>query len=194
MLRVLLAISTVTATGLALILALVLQDPQVSTIEIDRDRTALAAEISTTQAESERYTSSLLKSLIELRLAIIRNTLAMLDQKRASLIRRIALNYRIGSQPAHEASDQELNIILEDLSQAEKKVAASRLEAAKYSGGLVQAMALLKAETDEMSVSQLRLKFYSAKYGIPMLLPNLPDESKTPTQPPGKIVRDRDAL
>ena len=86
MLRVLLAISTIIATGLALILAVVLQDPQVSTIEIDRDRTALAAEISTTQAESEKYPPSLLKSLIEVRLAITQNTLAMLDQKRASVI------------------------------------------------------------------------------------------------------------
>jgi hypothetical protein len=163
MLRVLLAISTIIATGLALILAVVLQDPQVSTLEIDRDRTALAAEISTTLAGSEKYGPGLLKSLIEVRLAITRNTLAMLDQKRASFIRRIALNYRIDSQPVREASDQELNIILEDLSQAEKKAAASKLEAARYTGGLVQAMALMNAETDEMSVSQLRLKFYSAK-------------------------------
>lgn len=175
-------------------LAVVLQDPQVSTIEIDRDRTALAAEIATTEAESEKYSPSLLKSLIEVRLAIIRTTLAMLDQKRASAIRRIALNYRIDGQPVHEASDQELNAILEDLSQAEKKAAASKLEAARYTGGLVQAMAFMKAETDEMSVSQLRLKFYSAKHGIPMSLPSLPENSKPSAQPPGKIVKDRDAL
>jgi len=192
--RVLLAISIIIATGLALILAVVLQDPQVSTIEIDRDRTALAAEISTTQAESEKYSPSLLKSLIEVRSAIIRNTLAMLDQKRASAIRRIALNYRLDGQLVHEASDQELNVILEDLSQAEKKAAASKLEAARYTGGLVQAMAFMKAEMDEMSVSQLQLKFYSAKHGIPMPLPSLPENSKTPAQPPGKIVKDREAL
>jgi hypothetical protein len=194
MLRVLLAISTIIAIGLAVILAAILQDPQVSTLEIDRDRVALAAEISTTQAESEKYAQSLLKSLIEVRLAITRNTLAMLDQKRASFIRRIALSYRIDSQPVREASGQELNIILEDLAQAEKKAAASKLEAARYTGGLVQAMALMKAETDEMSVSQLRLKFYSAKHGIPVPLPNLPENSATPAQPPGKIVKDREAL
>ena len=85
-------------------------------------------------------------------------------------------------------------MILEDLSQAEKKAAASKLEAARYAGGLVQALALMKVETDEMSVSQLRLKFYSAKHGIPMPLPNLPENSKTPAQPPGKIVKDREAL
>jgi hypothetical protein len=192
--RVLLAISTITATGLALILAAVLQDPQVSTIEIDRDRTALAAEIATTQTESEKYTSGLLKSMIEVRLAITRNTLAMLDQKRESFIRRIGLSYRVDGQPVHEASEQELDIIIGDLSQAEKRADASKLEAARYAGGLVQAMALVKAETDEMSVSQLRLKFYSAKHGIPIPLPNLPENSKTPELPPGKVVKDREAL
>jgi hypothetical protein len=194
MLRVLLAISMAVTACLVAILAVFLQEPQVSTLEIDRDRSALASEISATQAESEKYESGLIKSLIEVRLATERNTLAMLDQKRASLIRRIALNYRVDGQTLHEASDQELNMILEDLSQAEKKATASKVEAERYTGGLVQAIALMKAETDEMSVSQLRLKFYSAKHGIPMPLPDLSENSKPPAKPPGKIVKDREAL
>src|SRR5258708_34712111 len=157
MLRFLLAISVFIIAALAVILAVVLQEPQVSTIEIDRDRAALTSEISATQVESEQYGPGLLKSLIEVRLAITRNTLAMLDQKRVSFVRRIALNYRLDGQPFPEASDQELNMILEDLLQAEKKAASSKLEAARYTGGVVQGMALIKAETDEMSVSQLRL-------------------------------------
>lgn len=146
------------------------------------------------QEESEKYGQGLLRSLIEVRLAIARNTLAMLDQKRASFVRRITLDYRLDGRPVHDASDQELNMILEELSQAEKKAAASKLEAARYSGGLAQAMSLLKAETDELSVSQLRLKFYSAKHGIPMPLPTLTENSSKPTLPPGKVVKDRDAL
>jgi hypothetical protein len=194
MLRVLLAISMAVTGCLAVVLAVVLQEPQVSTIEIDRDRSALASDISTTQAEGDKYASGLIKSLIEVRLATERNTLAMLDQKRASLIRRIALSYHIDGQAIHEASDQELNLILDDLSQAEKKAAASKLEAERYTGGLLQSIALMKAETDNMSVSQLRLKFYSAKHGIPMSLLDLAESSKTPAKPPGKIVKDREAL
>jgi hypothetical protein len=194
MLRFLLGVLMVVATGLALALAVVIQEPQVSTMEIDRDRAALASEISVIKSESDKYESGLVKSLIEVRLAITRNTLAMLDQKRASFVRRITLNYRLDGQPVHEASDEELNMILSDLSQAEKKAAASKLEAARYAGGLVQAVALMKAETDEMSVSQLRLKFYSAKHGIPMPIPNLTENLKAPARPPGRIVKDRDAL
>ncbi|UQR61320.1 hypothetical protein LRP30_30850 [Bradyrhizobium sp. C-145] len=192
--KFLIAILTIVSVVLSATLGVVLQETQVSTIEIDRDRAALAAQISATQTESEKYGTGLLKSLIEVRLAIARNTLAMLDQKRASYIRRIALDYRLDGRPVHGASDQELNMIIEEISQAEKKAAASKLEAARYSGGLVQAMSLLKAETDQLSVSQLRLKFYSAKHGIPMPLPNLAENSNKLVQPPGKDVKDRDAL
>lgn len=192
--KFLVAILTIVSVALSVTLGVVLQEPEVSTIEIDRDRTALSSQISTMQEESEKYGQGLLRSLIEVRLAIARNTLAMLDQKRASFVRRITLDYRLDGRPVHDASDQELNMILEELSQAEKKAAASKLKAARYSGGLAQAMSLLKAETDELSVSQLRLKFYSAKHGIPMPLPTLTENSSKPTLPPGKVVKDRDAL
>ncbi|NOJ41569.1 hypothetical protein [Bradyrhizobium australiense] len=192
--KLLLTISIVVIVILSVLLAVILQDPQISTVEIDRDRAILSAEISAIQTESAKYESGLIKSLIEVRLAITRNTLAMLDQKRTAFIRRVSLNYRLDSQPVHEASDQELKLIVDDLSQAERKANASKQEAARYSGGLLQAVALMKAETDEISVSQLRLKFYSAKHGIPIPLPNLSDNVKTPTQPPGKIVKDREAL
>ncbi|EHR01239.1 hypothetical protein [Bradyrhizobium sp. WSM471] len=192
--KFLIAVLTILSVALSASLGVVLHEPQVSTIEIDRDRAALYSQISTTQEESEKYGPGILKGLIELRLAISRNTLAMLDQKRTSFVRRIALDYRLDGRPVHDASDQELGMILEELSQAEKKAAASKLEAARYSGGLIHVMSLLKAETDELSVSQLRLKFYSAKHGIPMPLPDLTDNATKPTQPPGKVVKDRDAL
>jgi hypothetical protein len=194
MLRFLLAFFLIVSAGLAIALAAVLADPQVSTFEIDRDRTTLSSEISAVQAQSEQFGPGLLKSLIEARLAIAKNTLAMLDQKRTSFIRRISLNYRIDGQAVRQASDDELNMILEDLSQAERKATASKAEAARYTGGLLQSMTLLRAEADEMSVSQLRLKFYSAKHGIPILLPDLRESTKAPPTSPGKIVKDREAL
>jgi predicted DNA-binding transcriptional regulator YafY len=74
MLKFLLAISMIVVAGLAIVLAFILQEPQVSTLEIDRDRAALASQISAIQAESEQYGPGLLKSLVEVRLAITRNT------------------------------------------------------------------------------------------------------------------------
>ena len=115
MLRTLLAISMASAVGLAVLLVAILQEPQVSTVEIDRDRTALATEISAIRSESDKYESGLIKTLIEVRLGIARNTLAMLYRKRTSFIRRIALDYRLDGHAVHEETDQELNTILEDM-------------------------------------------------------------------------------
>lgn len=96
--KFLIAILTILSVALSVTLGVVLQEPHVSTIEIDRDRAALTSQISTAQEESENYGPGLLKSLIEVRLAIARNTLAMFDKKRASFVRRITLDYRLDGQ------------------------------------------------------------------------------------------------
>jgi hypothetical protein len=163
--------AAITAATLAATLVVVLQQTEISTVEIDQDRAAIQSEIAEAKVESEKYAGGLIKTLLDLRIAILRNTMAMLDQKRTSFIRRISLNYMIEGHRVSPAGDNELNEILEELVQAERKVTESKREAEQYTGGLLQAMLSLKVATDELSVSQLRLKFYSAKYGIPMLVP-----------------------
>jgi hypothetical protein len=64
--------------------------------------------------------------------------------------------------------------------------------AKQYSGGLIQGIALMTAETDRMSVAQLRLKFYSAKYGVPVFSGAL--EQKPKPSAPGRIVGDKNAF
>ena len=190
--NLLLVVMTSAVVLLAATLGLVLQEPAVSTFEIDRDLTAVKADIAAAEEESSKYSGGVIKTLLDLRAAMLRNTVTMLDQKRTSLVRRISLNYTIDRRAIREASDRELEDIIEEIEQAERKVAAAKNEAAQYAGGLLQSMALLKAGTEEVNVSQLRLKFFSAKYGLVLPLP--PSDTKTLTRPPGQIVKDREAL
>ena len=111
----------------------------------------------------------------------------MLDQKRASYIRLITLRFTIDGGPFSAASDVQLREIEEEIKQVEHKVADAKREASKYSGGLVQAMSLMKAATEELSGSTLRLKFYSAKYGIPLQIPS----SKTEAAPAPTEIPER---
>jgi formate-dependent nitrite reductase cytochrome c552 subunit len=179
--------------ALVVVILVVWDDPQVSTLEIDRDRVSIIERISIASAESEKYSGGVLKALIDVRVAALQNTLAMLDQKRASFIRRISLDYTIDGHGVAPATEDELKDIIDDIQQAERKVDLAKADAAKYTGGLLQIMELVKVATDEVAVSQLRLKFYAAKYG--MAAPVAPPEQKS-TQPksPGAIVKDRDAL
>ncbi|MCG6207771.1 hypothetical protein LPW26_24245 [Rhodopseudomonas sp. HC1] len=189
----LIAFLLLVATALAVVLGMVLNEPGTSTLEIDRDRASIQSEIEFAEAESGRYSGGLVKALIDLRIAVLRNSSAMLDQKRAALIRRVSLNYSIEGHSIKEASDQELEGILKDLAQAETKAGNSKAEAERYSGGLLQSMALVKAATDDLAVSQLRLKFYTSKYGTSLPVPEL--STKVPENvPPGRVVKDREAL
>jgi hypothetical protein len=71
------------------------QRSQISTLEIDRDRAAVMAQVNEAASEAAKYSGGAIKVFIDLRIAILKNTLAMLDQKRASFFRLVALNYTI---------------------------------------------------------------------------------------------------
>jgi hypothetical protein len=118
----------------------------------------------------------------------------MLEQKKVSLLRRINLDFRINGRELRPAPDDELHSINENIRQAEEKLAQSQKNAAQYTGGLVQTMALMTVETDQLALSQLRLKYYAARYGFPTFFPQSNTSTKEPMPAPGKVVKDRDAL
>lgn len=187
---------TAISVGLTVAILQILRDEPSGTIEIDRDRQALNDQLTSTRADAAKYSGGLIKSLIEVRVQVIQNTLSMLDQKRASILKRISLHYTIAGDAVTEATDTELIAILKEIEQAEARATASRTEAERYSGGLVHAMALAKAATDDLSVSQLRLKFYSAKHGLSLIpIKGSGPSSSEPEPALGKnIVSDKDAL
>jgi hypothetical protein len=192
--RFLLGVTVCIAAGQAIFILALLRDDNVSTFELDRDRAYVAEQVMKAQADSAKYTGGVLKAFIDLRVAVLAATAAMLDQKRTALFRRIWTTYTVDSKPVREASNEELNQILDELKQAEDSASASRAEAARYTGGLVQSLALMKAATDDVSVSQLRLKFYAAKHGLPVMPFAIDDKQSIEKKPLGKIVGDKEAL
>ncbi len=174
------------------VIGIFLSEPAISTTEIDRDRSYIAKSIEDARKDRASYSGGMIATLIDARLAISENTAALLDQKRFALIRRVSLSFQIAGQKVQEASDSELHDILAEIDQAQKKAEKARSEASRYSGGLLQSMSLMTAATDEMTISQLRLKFYSAKYGL-LGLPGISGAEK-PALPPGKVVQDKEAL
>ena len=192
--NVLIATMAILIMLLAAFVGVLLQEPSTSTLEIDKDRAAVAASVTQAKEEAAKYSGGFIKSFIELRVSILLVTDAMLEQKRKAIIRRITMVYPFESKPAPTASESELNDIIAEIKQAEERLAASKKEASKYTGGLVQGLALMKAETDDIAVSQLRLKFYSAKHGFPILPVASPSDAKKSTGPLGRIVGDKDGL
>lgn len=190
----LIAIMAVAIVVLGALVGILLEEPQTSTVEIDQDRAAVSVQIAEAKQLAAKYSGGVILGLINLRMSVLELTDAMLEQKRTSFLRRINLSFRAPLDAAKPASDTELNEILKELDQAQSRATESRKDAARYAGGLVQGIALMKAETDEIAVSQLRLKFYSAKHGFP-ILPTIPVDKPNAAAPPlGKVVSDKDAL
>jgi len=183
-------IAVLLAVGLVLFAR---SDP--STAELDRDIAAIRAELDSAAKEGEKYSSGLIKSLIDVRVETLRTNEAMLLAKKASFLRRIDLLYIVNGRASERVSEAGLKNMQEDIFEVRKRVAEAELKAQAYTGGLAQAMALATTETERLALAQLYLAYYSYKYGI--FTSNLGSPASTGDLnpvPPGNIVKEKDAL
>ncbi len=164
-----------------------------STEALDADLKVIHADIKSANDESAGYNGGLIKVMIETRKQLLETTLAMIESKRTSILRRINLTYQVKGKDLVVKDD--LKIIDQDIASAKIKLQADQTEADRYSGGLLQSMALMAAATDRTTLSQLYLAYYAKKYGLALPESNIPSNSMGPPPAPlGKVVRDKDAL
>lgn len=165
-----------------------------STKQLDADLANVRSEIEATEAESAKYSGGLVKAMIELRLQILQTTTAMLQQKRSSIIRKIDLKYNVDGETV-QPDIERLKEIETDIIDAKSKLSDAESKAARYAGGLVQALALSNVAVRRLTVSQLQLAFYGEKYGISLPINlNLDKSKRKDGGSPGNVVEDNDAL
>jgi hypothetical protein len=137
--------------------------------EVKSDLALVQSEIQVAQAEDERYSGGLVKALIESRVEVLRQTEAMLQQKLLSIKTGTSVRYTVDgktfSLPA--TAHQLLGEIENAINESETKIQAQEAEVARFSGGLVQAMALSTLETMRQTHAMLEQKRVSLKYGLP---------------------------
>ena len=130
-----------------------------------------------------------------MRLETLKTTKAMLEQKRASWLRRISLAYTIDGKIFPPIEQSVLASLEEDIAKQRNEIAKSEVEASQYSGGLLQSMLLLTTATQRSSLAFIEMRYFATKWGIPLYLST--EKSMTnrdnPSSP-GNIVKDKDAL
>ena len=140
--------------------------------------------------------------MIEMRTAALKTTQTMLQAKRASMLRGISLVYVVDGRPVAPANRDALQNIERDMEASQARILEAETKARQYTGGLIQTILLLNAETERLTHSHLLMSYYVAKYGLALpVLPTLPKGVPT-TQPPppskreplGTVVKDKDAL
>jgi hypothetical protein len=184
-------LSSVVFGGAAAFLLVAHSEP--STQALDADLAKIRTQIKAANDENAQYAVGAIKVLILIRRQILQTTEAMIEAKRASLIRRIELQYIVEGHKITPASDAKMSQIKSDIDKETTKLSKDLEQASRYSGGLMQTMSLIAAVTDRVTIAQLELAYYSAKYGtaVPVAA-----SSAFPgaVGAPGKIVGDKHAL
>lgn len=179
------------------IIAFAVMEVPPTSAELDADIVGIRRQIDMTTAESEKYAGGALKALIELDRRVLSLTASMLEQKRLATLRRISIDYRIDGKSVEAAKLEDLRAMEKEIAEAERKAVAAHAEASRYSGGLVQAMALMRAHTESLAASIVNLKYLAAKHRVAIEIPRIGSEGQStqpPASSPGKVVRDKEAL
>lgn len=196
------AMGTVIVLLLAVVALLITADGP-STDDLDTDLVQISRDIADAADDAAKYSGGLLLNMIEMRASALKTTQGMLQAKRASVLRRINLVYIANGKAVQPAPADTLRNIGADIEASQGRILEVEVKARQYTGGLIQTMLLLNAETERVTHSQLLMSYYAAKYG--MALPSLPSPpGATPTarvtpsapknEPLGTIVKDKDAL
>lgn len=109
------------------------------------------------------YSGGLIKDLIATRVEILKTNQALLEQ------RILAVQSQSNVTVATVASkvDEDLaSKLAGEITQAKASINAAKAEAARYSGGLIQALKLSTVATGEQTLAMLEQQYLVAKYGL----------------------------
>lgn len=139
---------------------------------LSTDLAHVREEIREAEQEDAALAGGLVKTLIALRLAILRNSEAMLEQRRLANTHNIALTFSVQGEAyvPRPAKPAELVSIEQAIVEAQGDVKEARREDAKYAGGLVKAMAAARVATAENTLAMLKQRWYATKYGMAFLV------------------------
>jgi len=129
-------------------------------------------QIQETEAEDQKYVGGLIKALIGSRLATLRQTHAMLQQRAHASLFRIGLRYNVDGQvfrPPEDAAVQ-LGVVERELAELAVKIAEAEINAARYSGGLVQALSLSTVAQMKQTQALLDQKRLALKFSLPQYI------------------------
>jgi hypothetical protein len=163
---------------------------------LDKDIQEVRASIKGAEVEASRYEGGLIKVQIEGRIAVLKNTEAMLLQKRASVLRFVNLNFtaKAGDSPVN--GEAELARIQKDIDATSIEIRKANEEAAQYSGGLILSLILARRAQYDLNLAILQGQYLSTKYGVPIMQSEASARDKVRPKSilPGKPAADKDAL
>lgn len=168
----------------------VMASPAAGNSELEAEISAVRAEIQSANSAAAQFSGGVLLAETQLRIAILSNTLAMLEQKRLAVENNIALTYQDTIPRSSSSIDGAEQT---ELAKAKADAEAAHEEAAHYTGGMLQAMALIREATAHVTIAAIEQREALAKIGIPAPAPPQTAARSTAVAP-GRVTTDSDAL
>ncbi len=182
-----LALSTMALVAVTGLLPAEVGTQQAATI--DERLVVVHAQIARAELEDEQATDDSVKMLIAVRLAILRNTEAMLEQKKIALEQGITLTYAVeGAVYRPEPPTPELIAKLEAaIAATETQVDGAIARAATPPDGTARS-ATASVATLENTLAMLRQRWYAATYSIPYILVDAGAEPEAVAEPEAAVA------
>lgn len=132
----------------------------------------LDSQIARAEAEDAQYTGGLVKSLVALRLATLKQSRAMLEQRLLADDSNTHLIFTVSGRTYVPPADsqQEVAALESKLAELALRKQAAEKEAAKYSGGLVQATTLATVATIGQTEAMVSQKLLALRFGLPQFI------------------------
>lgn len=127
------------------------------------EQTDLRSKLGSVEDELASYSGGLIQDLLRVRLEILKTTDALISQRIVALESGAPIEIVIPVTPINENRASELS---DQITNIQKEISAAQSEADKYSGGLIQAMALAKVATMGQTLAMLEQEHLVAKYGL----------------------------
>lgn len=149
-----------------------------------QERSSVQSDIASAETEFARYSGGLVSALIKARIEVLKTTDALIQQRMHAIQSGAPVSLQTNVTAADPQRAAELLI---EIQNQEAELERAKLEAAKYSGGLVHAMALSTVATKAQTIATLRHAQIVAKYGLAHAGPSQPTD-QTATTPPQSIL------
>lgn len=135
---------------------------------LQKEVSVIQAQIKEAEGLNEAYAGGLIKSLIAVRLEILRSTEALLKQRIHAIKAGVKVNYvaNVTKPDPNKAAK-----LAKEVEVQKGKLADVKAEANRYSGGLLKVLHLTNAATVSNSLAMLEQKYFMAKYGLFMPMP-----------------------
>lgn len=131
-------------------------------VNLSPDISSITLRIEDAERTVASFDGGVIKTLAQYRLETLKMNRALLENRQLGIEVGIDPELVI---PAVKPNPEQASDILADIQKQMQVIEAAEAEA-RNSGGLVQAMAFTRVETEKLSLAQLQLAWYQAQYGI----------------------------